>query len=96
MTMWQDEIKHEGGKLIYESRPRSKEKKRPGATERLENLIWARDHCDGLVRAVIAIAKDVTADPRQSVDWFPHDRLVMKIITLDDKTGAFRAENVGI
>jgi hypothetical protein len=93
MTMWQDEITYRDGKMAYQSRPRAKEKKRPGATERLENLIWARDHCGGLVRVVIAVAKDVKADPRTAVRWFPQDRLVMKITELDENTGAFRAES---
>jgi hypothetical protein len=95
MTMWQDEIRKEGDLFVYESRPRAMEKKRAGATERLANLIWARDHCDGLVRTVIATAKDIHADPRESIDWFPHNRLVMRITNLDEKTGAFRAESVG-
>src|ERR1700733_1227791 len=94
VTMWQDEIKGKEGSLVYESRPRPRERKRAGATERLANLIWARDHCDGLVRVVIARAKDVTADPRQSIDWFPKDNLYMQITDLDEQTGAFRAESV--
>lgn len=93
--MWQDEIKREGGKLVYGSRPRpAQEDKRPGASERLENLKWARDHCEGLVRVVIAIAKDVTASPREAESWFPQEKLVMRITHLDEVTGAFRAESV--
>lgn len=95
MTMWQDEIKTENGKVVYESRPRPPhERKKPGATERLENLKWARDHCDGLVRVVIAVAKDPTASPRQAESWFPHPTLVMKITDSDERTAAFRAESV--
>jgi hypothetical protein len=94
MTMWQDEITRRNGRIVYESRPRPQEKKRPGATERLANLIWARDHCEGLVRVVIAVAEDVKADPRSALRWFPQDRLVMKITDLDEETGAFRAESL--
>jgi hypothetical protein len=94
VTMWQDEIKGSGGTLVYESRPRLREKKRHGAIERLENLKWARDHCEGLVRVVIAIAKDVTADPRTAIDWFPKEGMFMRITQLDEQTGAFRAESV--
>jgi len=93
MTMWQDEIIRRDRRTIYESRLRPNEKTRPGATERLANLKWARDHCDGLVRVVIAVAKDVNADPRSAIDWFPQDRLIMKITELDE-TGSFRAESV--
>jgi hypothetical protein len=94
ITMWQDEIIGKDGFIVYESRPRLIEKNRPGATERLANLKWARDHCNSLVRVVIAIAKDTKADPRVALDWFPKDGMFMKITQLDEMTGAFRAESV--
>jgi hypothetical protein len=94
MTMWQDEITSHEGKLVYESRTRSKDRKLPGATERLANLKWARAHCNGLVRAVIAVAKDLNAHPRSARLWFPQDGLIMKIADLNESTGAFRAESV--
>jgi hypothetical protein len=50
MTMLQDEIGREGEKMTYQSRPRTHEKARPGAAERIANLKWARDQCDGFVK----------------------------------------------
>jgi hypothetical protein len=93
--MWQDEIKHENGRMIYESRGRKPEgRKSPGRSERLDNLKWARDHCGGRVRVVIAIAEDVKAVPRRAIEWFPQDSLIMEIRELDEETGAFRAVQV--
>ncbi len=92
MTMWQDEIRREGDAIVYQSYPRRRERKRPGASERLENLLWARERCGGLVRVVIMRAKDTKADPRSIAGCFPQDRLVMRITSIDEATGAFRAE----
>jgi hypothetical protein len=56
---------------------------RPGNRERLENLIWARDHCAGEFRVVMAIAKDTSADPREIRDCFPKEDLYMRITYLN-------------
>ena len=94
MCMWQDEIKREGDRMVYQSlTPRRGEQNRPGAKERLENLKWAREHCDGLARVVVMRANDTKADPRSIAECFPHDKLVMRIIHIDEATGEFRAES---
>jgi hypothetical protein len=46
--MWEHEIGHDGDLLTYQSGP--PHPKHPGWRERLENLKWARDNCDGLFR----------------------------------------------
>ena len=93
MTLWRDEIGCHGDLLTYESRAKIRSKK-PSSKERLANLRWARDSCDGLVRVVIVTAKDVKAEPRSIADCFPVDQLVMRITHLDNETGAFRMESV--
>ena len=94
MCMWQDEIKREGERMVYQSlTPRRGEQNRPGAKERLDNLKWAREHCDGLARVVVMRANDTKADPRSIAECFPHDKLVMRITHIDEATGEFRAES---
>ena len=101
MCMWQDEITRDGALMVYQSltprrgslTPRRGEVNRPGAKERLENLKWAREHCDGLVRVVVMRAKDTKEDPRSIAECFPHDKLVMRITHIDEATGEFRAES---
>jgi hypothetical protein len=94
MCMWQDEIKREGDRMVYQSlTPRRGEQNRPGAKERLDNLKWAREHCDGLARVVVMRANDTKADPRSIAECFPHDKLVMRITHIDEATGEFRAES---
>jgi hypothetical protein len=57
----------------------------------MENLAWARDHCSGRFRVIIAKAKDVNADPRSIAECFP-SKMVMRLLELDADTGAFLAE----
>lgn len=64
---------------------------RPGNRERLRNLIWARDHCQGVFRVVMPRAKDTSVDPREIADCFPKDDLFMRITDLNEETGHFRA-----
>jgi hypothetical protein len=42
----------------------------------------------------MTVAKDTEADPRSIAKLYPHKKLVMKLIRLDEKTGEFRAESV--
>ncbi len=52
---------------------------RPGNRERLENLRFARDCCDGLFRVVSVKAKDKNAKPRRIVECYPREELTMRI-----------------
>ena len=94
MTIWQDEIKHENGKVIFAARGKGQAEKRLGALERILNLKWAQEHCDGRLRVVMVVAKDIKAIPREAIDWFPDEKLILKITELNETTGAFRAEQV--
>jgi hypothetical protein len=98
LTLWQDHlVKGENKSLIYHAKAREDAAewlKRPGNRERLENLKWAKEHCQGLFRVVIGIAEDVNARPREIKECFPHPNLTMKITELDENTGEFRAVSV--
>ena len=88
LTMWKDEIASENSSSVYESSPRNLlTEKRPGFSERLAHLKWARDNCDSRVRVVI-----LKKDSRGGIaECFPAKDLIMRITSLDEKTGAFRA-----
>jgi hypothetical protein len=94
MTMWEDEIKWEGPKATYQSRARVRTNRRPGETERLEYLKWARDHCAGRVRVVRMTARDEKADPRSIATCYPDNDLIMRVTKLDEVNGSFLAESV--
>lgn len=94
MTFWRDESDYSTKPISYSSFSQKVGlwMNRPGNRERIENLKWARDHCDGLMRAIIAVADDVNADPRRIASCAPQDKLVMKLTELEEATGQFRAE----
>lgn len=93
VTFFQDEFRREGGRLVY-SRPREAAialSSSPGHRELTRNLIWARDNCDGELKAIVAIAKDRTSIPRSIAECSP-SKMKVRIVELDDETGAFRVE----
>lgn len=91
VTLWQDEFTRKDGKTIYERPPLHRQvRSRHGYPEMMDNLAWAQDHCDGLLRVIVAIAKDPTASPRSIKECFPHD-MIMRLSHVDFDTGAFTA-----
>jgi hypothetical protein len=99
MTFWKDLIHSGGDHLSYSifGRPdRIHWKANPGNSERIENLKWAKEHCDGLMRVVIVVAEDTEANPRKIVDSYPQKNWLMKLVELDEHTGEFNAISVPI
>lgn len=93
VTFWQDRF--EDGGRIYRGRRRSGEAvAQAGFAELLENLKWARDNCDGILRIIIAIPKDPRAHPRSIAECFPQKTLRMRLISLDETTGEYVAERI--
>jgi hypothetical protein len=94
LTLWKDHISVSNGITVYDSFDPTGHAAwidTPGNRERLENLKWARDNCDGLFRVVITVAKDETAIPRSIAECYPRPNLIMRITDLNEKTGEFRA-----
>jgi hypothetical protein len=55
-----------------------------------------RDHCGSLFCVIITTARDVKADTREIEDAYNQPRMIMKLVELNEATGEFRAENVGV
>lgn len=92
VTLWKDRIIRRDGRVLYEWAVSSADiRRRPGFGELMDNLAWARDHCDGRFKVIIAIAKDERADPRSIEECYPV-KMVMKLTEFDLATGAFLAE----
>ena len=91
VTLWQDEFQRKDGRVIY-SRDSTDDqvKSRNGFPELMENLAWARDHCEGRLKVIVAIAKDISASPRSIKECFPSE-MEMRVTDLDLVTGAFTA-----
>lgn len=101
LALWQDDfefIKDENKSIYHAKAPEddAEGRNRPGNQERLENLKWAKEHCDGIFHVVIVIAKDKDASPREIKECFPRPDLIMKVEELDENTGEFRAVSVKI
>ncbi|MGH7047722.1 MAG: hypothetical protein ACREE2_15175 [Stellaceae bacterium] len=95
MTLWKDLINYRATPISYSTFGRENRSvliNRTGNRERLENLKWVRDHCDGLFRVIITTAKDVNADTREIEDAHYQARMIMKLVELNEATGEFRAE----
>ena len=95
VAMWEDEFGRHDDRIIYQSRyrPIYKGKSRRISNQWIANLKWACRRCDCLVRVVIIQAEDVQASTRTIKVCYPDDSLIMRIMHLDTKTGAFRAES---
>lgn len=95
VTLWEDQISDDGHSIIadfYDHKDLDRWKDLPGNKGRIEDLKWARDHCDGEFRVVMVVAEDVAAFPRSIARRYPDPALVMKLISLNEETGEFRAE----
>lgn len=98
MTLWKDKIDYSSGPISYStfgSPSLAQWTNQSGNQERIENLRWARDHCDGLMRVVIIKAVDENADRRRIAQSYPQKRMIMKLTGLNVETGEFSAINVG-
>jgi hypothetical protein len=94
LTLWQNELIRDGKNLAYYSKARKDAvewSNKLGNKERLENLKWCMENCDGRFRVVIAIAKDDKAVPRSIKECFPKKELIMRITDLNEETGEFQA-----
>lgn len=96
ITLWKDRLSLGGGVVLYNDIGIDTRAwvNRPGNRERLENLRWARDHCDGYFRAVVVVAEDPDVQPRRIVDCYPQPNWNMRLVELNDQTGEFRAVHV--
>jgi hypothetical protein len=65
-----------------------------GHKELIRNLAWAKTHCEGLVRVILVVAKDVGVEPRSARTSIPRDDLVMRVAKLDEMTKEFLLERV--
>jgi hypothetical protein len=97
ITLWRDGLDYRAKPIVYDTFNRPDLHSwidRPGNRERIDNLMWATVHCDGLFRVVITVAEDVKANPRKIETCYPQDEWLMKITDFDEKTGEFRAVSV--
>ncbi|MFP3945251.1 MAG: hypothetical protein ACLFWF_15245 [Alphaproteobacteria bacterium] len=97
LVLWEDRFTREDGVLTYDERLERANvdwTRFPGNSERIKNLEWAREYCNGIFHVIIAKAKDENAGIRRVVECQPDDNLRMRIVDLNEETGEFRAVSV--
>lgn len=72
---------------LYRDEPQSGDNRR-GRAKAIKDLKHARDRCGGYFRVVMVIEKDGKAT------WMPKPNLLMRLVWLDERTGAFNAKVV--
>lgn len=97
VTLWQDEFTWTpDGRRLYERGPVwVQSHSSPGHNELMGNLRWSLDHCDGWVKVIIAIAKDIKAVPRSIKECGP-TKMLVKTIHLNERSGEFSLEVFGL
>ena len=93
VVLWQDGVKGRNGQLTYADfgEPDAEWRQRLGAKARIEDLILCRDELDGRFRAVIAVAVDRDADPRQIKTCHPQPSAWWRLDEFNPVTGEFSA-----
>ncbi len=95
LTFWDDDFS-EGGRVYntFDSPTLDKWVAALGNRERIKHLKWARDNCDGHLRAVILTAADAKAIPRRIANACARKDICMKLVQLNEATGEFSAERI--
>jgi hypothetical protein len=89
VTLWKDEFKGLAGQMVYSRPDRGDWSDGPGFRFFMEDLSWARENCDDMVRVIVATPKDEQGQTRRIADCYPQEKLLMRVTHIDPTTGAF-------
>lgn len=95
VTLWKDEFTGAAGQMVYSRPSRGDWSNGPGFRYFMEDLLWARDNCNGIVRVIVATPKQ-DGQTRRIAECYPQERLVMRVVDADPASGAFRLEQTTI
>jgi hypothetical protein len=95
LGLWRDRFQESKTPIEYHERgddePAIEWCRRLGNRDRKDHLAWAKSHCGGKFRVVMATARNTQADPREGSTWCPRPDLLMEI-TYIRPTGQFGAK----
>jgi hypothetical protein len=94
VSAWVGDLSVEDGKTIYERPNWGDWYDGPGKRFFFEDLLYARDNCDGIVRLVVSSRASEEADIVKAKDVQARPDLKMKLIKFDRIIGSFRLEQV--
>lgn len=93
VTMWEDLIVN-GVYDVFTHSDLPRWRNTLGNRERIANLKFARDNCNGLFKVIRLVAQDPTRYPR-SVLYATPDQRTWILTSLDEQTGQFRVNAIG-
>jgi hypothetical protein len=97
LQLWKDHFDYKNKPVSYSDfeDPRlSTWVDRRGNLDRIEDIRWAIDHCDGRFRVVIGVAKDIDVHTRETASAYARPNILMKVVRFNELTGELHAEMV--
>jgi hypothetical protein len=85
VTLWADQIAADGSVDFLGHPELERRQSQLGNRDRIRKLILARDKCDGLFRVVVVRARDIQESPRQIVDRYSDDDMIMRLVDWTSK-----------
>lgn len=89
MTLWKDEFSGPAGQMIYTRPDRGDWSDGPGFRYFMEDLVWARDNCEGVVRVIAANPKDERGQTRRIADAILRNGSSCGLFTLIQRLAVF-------
>jgi hypothetical protein len=93
VTLWKDELVGRADQMVCARSDRGDWHDGPGYRFFMEDLAWAKDNCDGLVRVIIATPR-IEDRQRRIDECYPQEKLIMRVTAANPATGAFTLEQV--
>lgn len=94
VSIWVNELSGDADKRVYDRPSWGDWYVGPGRKYLFEDLAWARDHCDGIVKIVLATPREGDRDRVEAAESHADHDLIMRVTHMDADIGAFRFEEV--
>jgi hypothetical protein len=94
ITLWKEDLIGRAGDLTYTKTELGDWFEGPGSRYFFEDLDWALQNCQGIVRIILAVRDQQSTDRVRTAECYPQKNLIMRITHLDPTVGAFRLEQV--
>jgi hypothetical protein len=94
VTLWIDGFKGPAGSMVYARRGLGDWHNGNGNRFFFEDLAWAVANCGGIVRVIVAVRDKRQTGRGKTVECYPRKELIMRVVHLDPKAGAFRLKQV--
>lgn len=91
LTFWTDKLDRTGKPVSYDGSHEPGDLEALGNKERLEHLVWARDHCDGSIKVVLARRVPAASGRREIEEIWAQPTLHFRLTEVNEQTGEFRA-----